>query len=137
MLVARLVTFLMAALTFFITFNKKGVFLSQKFIFLYFIVITVSECIELSLKPALGSQQVPFLVFLMLSYFLFFRGGFIYLLLSGLFGTVAYSAVLIIIVKEPLQNISPVIIAFIFSLPELPSKELVNSFNSGTFKSST
>lgn len=54
MVIARLITFTAAIATAFTTFGKNKAVLMQRVLFVYMMIITASECLELLLNPVVG-----------------------------------------------------------------------------------
>ena len=114
MLTLRIITFLAAMISILFTIPSDGYKRIQRVIFAYYIIICFSECLELSCKPELGSESIPFLLFINITYFVFFAGQMPYLLLAGLTGTGAYGFVLIFLNHAPPGHATQVLLTFLF-----------------------
>ena len=114
LLALRLLSLTFAVFAVCITFQAKGKDRIQSCIFLYFIVIAATECTELYLKPGLEKLQLPFILLIMIGYFLFFNGKLVYVLISELIGAGSYVSILALKPSTPEETISPVIMTFLF-----------------------
>lgn len=114
LLIARSLTFLSALITAAFSLNRNAFRLIQPVIFIYFIFIAATECIELAFKPGMGEQSIPFLLFTMITYFLFFNSRLLYLLAGEILGTIAYFTVLFHFTNTKPGIALPILLTFIF-----------------------
>ena len=96
-----------------ITFTKKGRAKVHVGLFLYFLVLIFSECLELIYKPELGAQGLPFLSIIIIIYYLFYPTKLIATMTGGIIGGVAYTLVQAFVLHQPLVYVSPAAITFI------------------------
>ncbi len=114
LMAARTVTFLIAMISILFTLPSDGYRQIQKIIFLYFLAICFSECLELISKPELGRESIPFLLFILISYFVFFNGKMVYLVSAGLIGTLSYGFILFRLFPSDPAHISTVLMTYAF-----------------------
>ncbi len=91
MAIARILTFLFAILCIGSTFLPKRDKIAPIVTFLYFIAITLAECTELAIRPELSNQIIPFLVFVLISYYVFFPVRLSFQISGGIFAAILYS----------------------------------------------
>ena len=91
MLTLRILTFLFAMLCFISTFSKQRVKITPWISFIYFMMITLSECTELLLRPELSNQGTPFLGLIIIIYYVFFPIRFSIQITGGIFAAILYT----------------------------------------------
>lgn len=113
MMTARILTFTMALICALSTIRKSDTLRSQKVLFFYFLMICLSECYELILKPEMTQQYFPLLLMMILCYYLIFPVPYSYSLAGSLGVSIVYCTILLGYHKIPLQMASPTIISYI------------------------
>lgn len=91
MVLVRGVTCLCALLCFLSTYVKRRDRIAPIVTFAYFMAITVSECTELALRPEFSNQIIPFLVLVMIVYYVFFPVRLSLQITGGICATILYS----------------------------------------------
>ena len=113
MFAARLITLLSALYCVFASFKKFSSEKTQNILFLYFMVITLSECIELLLKPEIGGEGLPLLIIIVLFYYLVFPVPLLFSVGGSLSATILYGSILIFVHNYPLGKVLPTIMTFL------------------------
>lgn len=101
MLIAKAVTVLSSLLMFF-TAKKSSLQLTVILSLIYLLLISLSESLELLLIPSLQDQRIPFLVFVVISYYVFFPVKMTYRLAGGIAAAAFYLFSLLQAAADPM-----------------------------------